>query len=218
MTPRAESGARAPIAELAASATAPRVLVAHLAIGGGHSRAAAAAVRAIRAMAPRAAVADLDITEVATPLFTAIYHDGYLGLVKRLPRLWGALYAAGWRAQRGTAVPQWLRPRCVGRLARVVDSFAPDVVLATAAPASALLSHLKDTGITSARLAALITDYHAHPTHVQSGIDRWLVADNRVAAGLRKPGPNPRRVVGTGIPVGAEFTGPLDRAKARRRL
>jgi processive 1,2-diacylglycerol beta-glucosyltransferase len=196
----------------------PRVLLAHLKIGGGHARAAAAAKSAIERLAPHAVVADLDIAEVATPLFSAIYHDGYLKLVKSLPGLWGALYAAGWRAQRGSAVPQWLRPRCVGRLAGVVRSFAPDVVLATAAPASALLSHLKETGISNARLCALITDYHAHPTHVQRSIDRFLVADTRVAAGLRRLGADKKRIVVTGIPVEPEFQPPRDRANIRRRL
>ncbi len=198
--------------------TRPRVLLTHLAIGGGHARAAAAAKLALETIAPEAEIADLDIAEVATPLFTAIYHDGYLGLVKSLPRLWGALYAAGWRAQRGSAMPKWLKPRCVGRLAAVVSSFAPDVILATAAPASALLAHLKETGITNARLAALITDYHAHPTHVQSAVDRFLVADTRVAAGLRKLGASREKILVTGIPVEDEFTRPLDAARMRRRL
>lgn len=200
------------------SGDAPRVLLAHLKIGGGHARAAAAAKSALERLAPRATIADLDIGEVATPLFSAIYHDGYLKLVKSLPGLWGALYAAGWRAQRGSAVPQWLRPRCVGRLAGVVRAFAPDVILATAAPASALLSHLKETGITAARLIALITDYHAHPTHVQPSIDRFLVADTRVAAGLRKLGADTRKIRVTGIPVEPEFAPAADRARIRRRL
>lgn len=202
----------------AAASDAPRILLAHLKIGGGHARAAAAAKRALERLAPDAVVADLDIAEVATPLFSAIYHDGYLKLVKSLPSLWGALYAAGWRAQRGTAMPQWLRPRCVGRLASVVRSFAPDVVLATAAPASALFAHLKETEITDARLCALITDYHAHPTHVQPAVDRFLVADTRVAAGLRKLGADKKRIVVTGIPVEAEFEPARDRAKIRRQL
>jgi processive 1,2-diacylglycerol beta-glucosyltransferase len=204
--------------ELPARSNAPRVLLAHLSIGGGHARAAAAAKDALQRRAPRATIADLDIADVATPLFTAIYHDGYLSLVKSLPSLWGALYAAGWRAQRGTAVPQWLRPRCVGRLASVVDKFRPDVILATAAPAAALLAHLKETAITQARLVALITDYHAHPTHVQPAIDRYLAADTRVAAGLRKLGADRRKIAVTGIPVAAEFAPAADRAKLRRRL
>jgi processive 1,2-diacylglycerol beta-glucosyltransferase len=204
--------------EKAPEAGAPRVLFAHLSIGGGHARAAQAASRAMRRLAPNAEIADLDLAEVATPLFNAIYHDGYLGLVKSMPRLWGALYAAGWRTGRGSAVPDWLKPRCIGNLAAVLDAFAPDVVLATAAPVSALLAHLKERGACQAALAALITDYHAHPTHMQPAIDAFLVADQRVAAGLRKLGAHGSKVVVTGIPVEPEFVAPLERERARRRL
>lgn len=213
-----ESSARIELGSARSTPTGVKILVTHLPIGGGHARAAAAAMKSLERLAPRAEIADLDIAKVATPLFNAIYHGAYLGLVKSLPRVWGALYGAGWRAQRGSAMPEWLKPRCVGRLAAVVAALEPDVILATAAPAAALVSHLKDTGVTNARLAALITDYHAHPTHVSRGIDRWLVADKRVAAGLRKLGADRKRIDITGIPVEPEFGTGIDRDRARRRL
>lgn len=200
------------------AARGPRVLVLHLSIGGGHSRAAEAAARAIEKSSRHAEVALLDVQDVASPLFKAIYRDGYLGLVKSAPRLWGALYAAGWRTKRGTAVPQWLRPACVGRLAACVDAFAPDVMVATAAPVSALLSHLRATALARPRLVALLTDYHAHPSHVLPGVDRFLVAAPRVAAALRRLGADPKKIRVTGIPVDEAFAAPVDPDAARATL
>lgn len=196
----------------------PRILIAHLSIGGGHSRAAEAAARALRKLMPRAEVAELDLQQVASPLFNAIYKSSYLGIVKSIPHLWGALYQAGWRTQRGSAMPAWLRPRCVGRLAACLAQLDPQVILATAAPVSALISHLKSSGATQGKLAALLTDYQAHPTHVQPGVERFLVAGNRVAAGLRMLGVKSDRIRVTGIPIDEEFGRPADQQKARRML
>ncbi len=201
-----------------AGAAPRRILVAHLSIGGGHGRAADATVKALQRISPRTEVTTLDLAAATSPLFKTIYKDGYLGLVKTLPRVWGAMYSAGWVTRRGSAVPSWLKPRCVGRLAAVVGEFAPDAILATAAPVSALLSHLRETGAMSAPLAALITDYHAHPAHLSPAIDVFCVAGHRVAAGLRKLGAPSDRVRITGIPVEAAFSAPMDPARTRVML
>ncbi len=207
--------AAAPVRIPTAVPGARRILVAHLSIGGGHGRAADATVRALQRIAPHVEVMTLDLTAVTSPLFKTIYKDGYLGLVKTLPRVWGAMYDAGWVTRRGSAVPRWLKPRCVGRLAAFVGECAPDAILATAAPVSALLSHLRETGAMRAPIAALITDYHAHPAHVSPFIDVFCVAGQRVAAGLRKLGAPTDRIRITGIPVDPSFSAPVDPARTR---
>jgi processive 1,2-diacylglycerol beta-glucosyltransferase len=226
-----DSGGSASTAERAANASStrgdsnpparferPRVLVVHLSIGGGHSKAATAVANAVKRVQRRAEVALLDLEDVASPLFRAIYKDAYLSLVKSAPRLWGALYSAGLTVRGSGAVPKWLRPRCVGRLAAVVRAFDPHVVLATAAPVSALLGHLIQTGVVRARLAALLTDYHAHPSHLSASVERFLVASTRVAAGLRKLGAPSKAIRVTGIPVDAAFRRTRDPRAARRAL
>src|SRR3972149_2423155 len=68
----------------------PRILILHASTGAGHRRAAEAVKAALQAR--NATVEMIDSVRHIHPLFKLVYVQGGLGMITRMPRVFGALY------------------------------------------------------------------------------------------------------------------------------
>src|SRR6266851_10248411 len=72
--------------------TPPRILVLSASVGAGHLRAAQAVELALREIAPRATVRNVDVLELTNAAFRRFYSRAYLGLLNRAPYVHGYFY------------------------------------------------------------------------------------------------------------------------------
>jgi UDP-N-acetylglucosamine:LPS N-acetylglucosamine transferase len=90
-------------------------------------------------------------------------------------------------------------------LERLLDQFRPDLVLSTHPSCSWAMSRLKAQGKSRLPLVTCVTDVTDHAEWLCPGTDLYLVAAERVAAGLAAKGGDRSRMMVTGIPVRPDF-------------
>lgn len=195
-----------------------RTLVLSVDIGAGHRMAAEALCAAIEAELPGSESKLLEALEYSGPDGGKFAKDLYFGALKTAPEAWGAIYAQKGLFELFRPLNQRADDFRLGKLAPEVRAFAPDVILAMHPTACGLASSLVRTGQTSAPVAAVLTDFDAHPAWVYEGIELYLTATSDVARTLRAQRLPSGQVVATGLPIRLGFERRIDAADARRRL
>ena len=198
---------------------APRILLLHASTGAGHRRAAEALKAALQA---RGAIVDMvDSLRCIHPLFRLVYVGGGLGMITRLPRVFGALYSLSDRriVDRLLRLPRYGAQRASARpLLRVVRRCAPDAAICTHFLPAELLAAWRRRGILAAPLYVVITDFEPHRIWEHAGIDAYFVASDYTAQHLIDDGIRRDAVHVTGIPIASDFTLHFDAAALKTRL
>src|SRR5687768_16093105 len=70
----------------------PRILVLSASVGAGHMRAAQAVELALKELAPRALVRNVDVLTLTNSAFRQVYGRSYLDLVNKAPHVLGYFY------------------------------------------------------------------------------------------------------------------------------
>lgn len=198
---------------------APRILLLHASTGAGHRRAAEALKTALQA---RDAVVELlDGVRYIHPLFKLVYVGGGLGMITRLPRVFGTLYRLSDRptVDRLMRLPRYGAQRVSARpLLRAVRRFAPDAAICTHFLPVELLAAWRRTGRLAAPVYAVITDFEPHRIWEHAGIDAYFVASEYAAQRLIDDGIRREVIHVTGIPISLDFTRRFDRSALKTRL
>ncbi|HEY4688778.1 MAG TPA: glycosyltransferase [Anaerolineae bacterium] len=197
----------------------PRILILHASTGAGHRRAAEAVKAALQAR--NATVEVIDSVRHIHPLFKLVYVQGGLGMITRMPRVFGALYRMADRplVDRLMRLPRYSAQRLSARsLLREVRRCSPEAILCTHFLPVELLAAWRRQGRLAQRLYAVITDFEPHRIWEHAGIDAYFVASDYAAQRLFDDG-IPRDVVHvTGIPILLDFTRHYDRIALKTRL
>lgn len=93
----------------------------------------------------------------------------------------------------------------LGGLDRLLDEYAPDVVVSTHPICSAAVARYKEEGPSEIPLVTCVTDVTCHSEWIHPGTDCYLVAGETVRQGLAAKGVDPDTVVVSGIPVSGRF-------------
>ena len=197
----------------------PRILILYVSAGAGHRRAAEALEVVLQAGGAQVDV--LDAALFVQPVFRQVYVAGGLGLITRLPRLYGWLYRLTdrptvdylVRGPRNTA--QLIGAR---RLKRVILGHAPDAVISTHFLAAELAAAWRRGHSLAARAYTVITDFAPHRMWEHAGIDGYFVAGEATAQRLVADGIRRESIYVTGIPISPEFCRPLERRVLKVRL
>src|SRR5215212_5766351 len=87
----------------------PRILVLSASVGAGHLRAAQAVELALKELAPKAEVRNVDVLTLTNAAFRKVYGEAYLDLVNKAPHVLGFFYDLMDRPKRATSVRDNLR-------------------------------------------------------------------------------------------------------------
>ncbi len=198
-------------------AAAPRVLILTASYGWGHHRVAEVLRAAFTRVGAEVSVVD-HFRALVHPVFDSASRAFYYWVLRRAPALWGAAYWLG--DQIPTTSPLLLGGNRlgVGKLGRLLDATAPDLVVTVHATPAAALCELRRTGRGRIPHATVFTDFVAHTQWIFEGVDRYFVPAEEVANDLAARGVPRDRVVVSGVPVGEEFWQPLDKSAARLAL
>ncbi len=199
--------------------TAPRVLLMHASAGAGHRRAAEALKYALQAR--NATTEVIDSVRYVHPLFRLMYVAGGLGMITRMPRVFGTLYRLSDRrsVDRVMRWPRYGAQRISARpLLRAVRGFAPDAVICTHFLPAELLAAWRRKARLTAPLYVVITDFEPHRMWEHAGIDAYFVASEYAAQRLTDDGVPPEAVHVTGIPILPDFTRRYDQSVLKTRF
>jgi len=197
-----------------------RVLITTITAGGGHLQAAAALQEAWLQTRPQDTVQRLDLLTLFSPLHKKIYAEGYVKLIAHAPELWGMVFKKMDNPKLVRKLARWknaLGSNSTRKFARFVKQFAPDAVLCTHYLPVELLGGLRQKWPGPPPLTvSIVTDFEAHALWMDANVDLYCVAAEETKARLVARGAPAGRVLATGIPISAKFSGSVNSAAVRK--
>jgi processive 1,2-diacylglycerol beta-glucosyltransferase len=194
-----------------------RVLILTASYGSGHNAAARSLASAFTDAGAAVTVVD-HFRDLVHPAFDRITRALYAHILRRAPALWALGYGIGDRLSSDSrwafGMPQLGAPR----LARLLDTLAPDAVVSVHATPTVALSTLARGGRRVPPHTTVVTDFVAHSQWIAPRVDRYCVAAEEVKHDFVARGIAPDRVVVTGVPVRAGFETSIDPLAARLAL
>jgi len=194
-----------------------RVLVLSASVGSGHKVAAAAVEQAFRAR-PGVEVRNQDALKLTSRLYQVAASDAYFALVKDNPWAVGWLYDQNdepFKTQVG--LMNLLTMLNAQPLVRFIQDYDPDITVCTHFMPAAMVAQLLSQGRLHTALAIVTTDYDFQGMWLSRAFNRYFVAQDEARAQLIALGIDVERITVSGIPVGPEFSAPVDVAAIRER-
>jgi processive 1,2-diacylglycerol beta-glucosyltransferase len=191
-----------------------RVLVLSASYGSGHNMAAQSVARAFEAANAQPIVVD-HFRELVSPTFERVSRALYHRVLRWVPRAWGVAYAVGDAMTTDSPLAFGVPRLGARRLARLLATLAPDLVVTVHATPAVAMSALADRGVRVPPHVTVVTDFVAHSQWIARGVDRYCVAADEVKHEFIARGIAPDRIVVTGVPVRPEFEQDVDPAAAR---
>lgn len=196
-----------------------RVLFLSASVGVGHTAAAQAVRGALARHDPTIETHTVDSYRYASSIFSKVVADGYIGLVKTLPRLYGYVYGRAERARDVPAARRWVSRFTAANLRGLVKELKPDAVVCTHAFPCGVMSEYKRIYDPSLPVVGIVTDFAVHPFWIHADVDVYAVATPEIRQAIVARGVPPHRVLVSGIPVDARFEAPrLPRDELRAAL
>ncbi len=193
----------------------PKILVLTIPHGASHQRVATALRKALIEIQPDVPVEVVDALSHCTRWFR-IYYDSYRIPLRYWPGLWGRIEAIQ-HNHRSTG-PTWLYRRGAQPLFRFIQSFRPDIVIATEVGMCELAAMLKRETNMRYYLVGVTPGVDVERPWAQPEVDLYPIAPGDVAAQLEAAGVPPAKILTCGQPIDPAFASLPDRATARTRL
>ena len=203
--------------EPALSSSKGPVLFLSARVGEGH-RSAADAVRArLAARGMRGEV--VDSYRYAASLFSKVVSDGYIGMVRTIPQVYGFIYDRAERATEAGGFRVWASEFTARNIRGLMERLRPSVVVCTHAFPCGVMAAYKRLYDPTVPVMGIVTDFVVHPFWIYKNIDAYAVATPEIRAALIGRGIDPARVGVDGIPVDPRFgIPPPDRGALREAL
>jgi processive 1,2-diacylglycerol beta-glucosyltransferase len=193
----------------------PQILILTVSHGASHERAAAALGKALLKARPDLTVEVWNGLERSARWFR-LYYDSYQIPLRYWPRLWGWIEGVQHRSR--SSGPGWLYHRGAQPLFSDIETFGPDVVIATEVGMCELAAMLKRETAARFRLVALVTGVDADRAWAQPEVDLYVAAPGDPAAEIEAAGVPRAKVLPCGQPVDPAFASLPDKPTVRARL
>jgi len=191
--------------------SAKRILILSASAGAGHLRAAEAIEKALALKHPEVEVRNVDVLKYTNAAFRALYSKAYLELVNTAPELLGWLYdffdkpRIGGNPGTNEKVRLAFDKLNTRPFIKLLKEYRPDVAICTHFLPSEILSHLREKGDFSGKLAVVVTDFDVHAMWLCSQYERFFVALEETKVHLQALGMPPDKVTISGIPIDPVF-------------
>ncbi|MGN1372988.1 MAG: glycosyltransferase [Candidatus Coproplasma sp.] len=144
----------------------------------------------------------------------------YAGIIRRAPRLFGLVFAAG-EAYDRLRLPSPIYhkyAKCADPLYKYIKERGFTRVICTHIFAMNAMTALRNKYGEGIPCYGVMTDYTVHPFVKESELDAYFVPDGRVAGQFMKLGFPAEKIIISGIPVHPKFNLTIDKAQARGAL
>jgi processive 1,2-diacylglycerol beta-glucosyltransferase len=161
----------------------------------------------------------VDSYRYAASLFSKVVSDGYIGMVRTIPQLYGFIYNRAERATEAGGFRVWASEFTARNIRGLMQRLKPSVVVCTHAFPCGVMSAYKRLYDPSVPVMGIVTDFVVHPFWIYRNIDAYAVATPEIRATLISRGIDPQRIGVDGIPVDPHFgIAPHDRGALRDSL
>ncbi len=161
----------------------------------------------------------VDSYRYAASLFSKVVSDGYIGMVRTIPQLYGFIYNRAERATEAGGFRVWASEFTARNIRGLMQRLKPSVVVCTHAFPCGVMSAYKRLYDPSIPVMGIVTDFVVHPFWIYRNIDAYAVATPEIRATLVGRGIDPQRIGIDGIPVDPRFGElPADRGALREAL
>jgi len=193
-----------------------RILVLSASVGAGHLRAAEAVEAALKELDPQAEVQNVDVLQLTNAMFRRLYGKAYLDLVNRMPHVLGYFYDMLDRPpspqHKSDTLRRLVQRMNLGRLLKLLDTQAWDVVVNTHFLPAEIIAGLKQKQKFAAPQFTVVTDFDTHRMWVNEPCEQYFTATEEGAVNLHSWGVPAAAISVTGIPIHPLFSRPKDRA------
>ena len=196
-----------------------RILFLYLTKHSGHYAAAVAIDEMIRRMDGDIETMLLDSFSHANPVLSKVTLQAYLAVLKAAPEIWEFMYDNPEFKERTKKLRETLNRGNSRKLQRLLDEFAPDVVVCTQAFACGVIASWKRaTGRRTPALVGVLTDFVAHRYWADPEVDLYVAPSEDTRQNLVAQGVLPERVTTQGIPTNRCFLDSVDRGAVLKKL
>lgn len=186
------------------------ILVSYASAGNGHRTAARAVVESLCDAGRVPILADvLDFTD---PVFRRIYSDVYHVAGEHSHGVCSAMYRLTDTRREESSIVRMIDRVSLHRtqpFTRFLIENRPDSVVATHFLPMSIVSKLKNRGIFSGSLFAVITDFDLHQMWFSSDVDGYFVATSEIERKLIDMGIPEERIILSGIPIRKTIAGDI---------
>ena len=191
-----------------------KVLIFSATTGGGHMRAANAIKDYIMQKEPDSIVKIEDTIEYASPFLNKAVTEGYVYMATKAPKMYGTFYKTidketPMNKTFEIAVNQYRK-----KFMPLIYDFAPDIIVTTHPIGTEMASALKNKENVHIPVISILTDFAAHQTYVNEGVDAYIVSSTEMIGQMMLRGVDGNKVLPYGIPVKQEFFKKIDRKAA----
>lgn len=179
----------------------------------GHTAAADAVRARLEERGIRGEV--VDSYRYAASFFSKVVSDGYIGMVRTIPQVYGFIYDRAERAKEAGGFRVWAAEFTARNLQGLITRMRPSVVVCTHAFPCNAMSAYKRLYDPTIPVLGVVTDFAVHPFWIYKNIDAYAVATPEMRSTLIARGIEPARVRVDGIPIGLEFA---DRSRSRATI
>lgn len=158
----------------------------------------------------------VDSYRYAASLFSKVVSDGYIGMVRTIPKLYGIIYDRAERAREAGGFRVWAGEFTARNIHGLIERMQPSAVVCTHAfPCGVMAAYKRMYDAASLPVMGVVTDFLVHPFWIYRNIDAYAVATPEMRATLIARGIDPARIAVDGIPIDPRFG---DRSRTRAEL
>jgi processive 1,2-diacylglycerol beta-glucosyltransferase len=194
---------------------AERILILSASVGAGHMRAAQAVEAALRELAPKATVQNIDILTMTNAAFRQVYGKAYLDLVNKAPHVLGFFYDMMDKPVKpknsGDRLRLMVEKLNLKRFRDMLEDAHWDVVVNTHFLPAEIIASLRKSGKIPQRQMTVTTDFETHRLWVNEPTEHYTTATTEGAAYLASFGVPKENTSSPGIPIHPVFTQPMNR-------
>ncbi|MFN2459900.1 MAG: glycosyltransferase [Candidatus Velthaea sp.] len=182
-------------------------------VGVGHTAAADAVRARLEARGIRGET--VDSYRYAASFFSKVVSDGYIGMVRTIPQVYGFIYDRAERAKEAGGFRVWAAEFTARNLQRLITRMRPSVVVCTHAFPCNAMSAYKRLYDPELPVFGIVTDFVVHPFWIYRNIDAYAVATPEMRSTMIARGVEADRVRVDGIPVDLRFA---ERTRSRAEI
>jgi processive 1,2-diacylglycerol beta-glucosyltransferase len=161
----------------------------------------------------------VDSYRYAASLFSKVVSDGYIGMVRTIPQVYGFIYDRAERATAAGGFRVWASEFTARNIRGLMERLRPSAVVCTHAFPCGVMSAYKRLYDPTLPVMGIVTDFVVHPFWIYRNVDAYAVATPEIRAALIGRGIEPERIGVDGIPVNPRFgVRPHDRGALRAAL
>jgi len=186
--------------------------------GGGHDAAARAICEAMEARGHRAVV--LNPYTLKSGRLASGINNTYISAARDAPRAFGAVYALGeaYRQLPFRSPVYFVNHGMNGILGEYLEENRFDTVITTHLFPAEILTNMRRHGIPVPKTLFVATDYTCIPFTEETECDAYVIPTADLSGDFSGRGIPAEKLHPLGIPTGARFSAPEDRAALRQRL